>query len=133
MLFCTPCLLYKHPTVPAISVAVSTSSAFPLEGNQYILTCIVSGHESLTPPSVTYQWLRGFSTVQDPSTYNSLIFNPVGPDDSGTYTCRANVNSSLLDSDNITAEGSTTFSVTGKKSYKPILISILSHYQHDQL
>ena len=99
------------PPPPPLTVTVSGSSACPLEGSQYTLTCTVSGHESLTSPSVTYQWLRGSSTVQGQSN-NGLVFNPVGPDDSGTYTCRATVSSSILNCD-ITAQGSTTFSVTG--------------------
>ena len=98
--------------VPDITVSVSASSAFPLEGNQYALTCTVSGQESLTSSSVTFQWLRDSSTVQGPNTNNRLVFNPVDRFDNGTYTCRVTVSSSLLNND-IVEEGETTFSVSG--------------------
>ena len=88
------------------------SSAFPLEGNEYTLTCTVSGDQSLASYSVTYQWSRDSGTVQGQMIENRLVFNPVEPDDNGTYTCRATVSSSLLNGD-ITVDGSTAISVTG--------------------
>ena len=106
----------KCPTAPPISVTVSrtsggTSSAFPLEGREYTLTCTVSGHQSLTSPSVTYRWLND-SIILQSQTGSSLVFSPVDHYDNGTYTCRATISSPLL-ANNIVREDSTIITVEG--------------------
>ena len=108
--------LFFSSIAPAVSASVSRSGS-RTEGDQYTLTCTVSGHQSLMA-TVTYQWSRGSTILNSQTssrytfTANRLIFNPVDREDSGTYTCRATVRSSLLNS-NITPQGSTSFTVTG--------------------
>ena len=97
-------------TAPTIFITIESENA--TEGSQYTLICNVSGHESLMA-TVTYQWCRDSSTIQGPDANNTLHFNEVDRDDSGTYTCRVTVSSMLLNS-NITAEESLKVTVIGK-------------------
>ena len=78
----------------------------------YSLTCTVSGAEGLIDAGgmVTYQWLKDSLVVQD-QTMATLSFSPLTFSDTGSYTCRATVTSSLLLSDPISQNSANVASI----------------------
>ena len=91
-----------------MTVEVTSSDPSPTEGDQYTLTCTVSGLQSIPSATVTYQWFRSSVSVQGPTINNQLIFNPVDRNDNGTYTCRATILTDIVEEDTF------TFVVSGK-------------------
>ena len=89
---------------------VEGSGSTPVEGQDYTLTCQVSGHHSLLA-SLRYQWLNN-SIVMFAHTTTSVSFRQVDRYDSALYTCRVTISSPLLNSD-ITRQGSARLQVTG--------------------
>ena len=81
-------------------------------GNNYVLTCDVSGEETLSS-TLAYQWTRDNGTTQAQVGKNSRIlsFSPLSLSDAGRYTCSVNVSSPYLNS-NIVAATSGTNSQT---------------------
>ncbi len=93
-----------------INATVTGPITTPTEGNEYTLTCTVSGHQSLMT-TVTYQWLKN-SNILPSETGGRLIFNPVDRYDNGTYTCRVTISSQILNNETIIMD-SATLHVTG--------------------
>ena len=82
----------------SITVTLSTSGGAQIAGQDYTLTCQVTGGGTMTP---TYQWFRGTSVLTD-ETSMSLSFSPLREIDSGDYTCEGTRSSIAVTSDPIT-------------------------------
>ena len=105
MVRCSHCLI-----APFFSVTIS-SSGQPTEGQDYVLTCNVSGIQSLSA-SITYQWDKIGSSFGN-STSQQLTFNQLMCSDGGQYRCTVTISSQYLNSTN-NATNSTTIIVTCK-------------------
>jgi hypothetical protein len=83
-------------TAPALS-AVITASGQAVKGQNYTLTCAVSGDELLAPTNKRFQWdrvggMEGVSREPD----GTLTFNPLSPSDAGEYMCTSSFLSPYL-------------------------------------
>ena len=85
---------------------LSGGGATPTAGEDYQLTCSVSGAENLNP-GITYRWTKnnGISQTQVGADSNTLSFTPLRLADAASYVCGGTVSSSYLASD-ITAMNS---------------------------
>ena len=81
------------------AVQISNDGAYPIEGQNYTLTCCVSGTENVSFIVKSYQWTKNNGTLTEMQTVsNSAIqsFSPLVESDVGQYTCQITINSSLL-------------------------------------
>ncbi len=72
---------------------VVTPSGFPMAGQNFTLTCSLTGGDSLSP-TVSYQWRRGESLLTNSPT---LHFDSLYLSDAGQYNCVVTLSSSQLD------------------------------------
>ena len=95
-------------SVPPINVQISGSRETPTSGENYALTCIVSGVSSVS----TYQWRKNDDILDQ--TSQILSFSPLRLSDAGIYTCSITV---------ATVPYSTSQNITiqSKNSYYAIL------------
>jgi hypothetical protein len=77
------------PTVPPHEVTVTSSGGVQIAGEDYTLTCQVTGRGPMTP---TYRWFRDGSPLTG-QTSATLSFSPLREIDSGVYTCEGTRNS----------------------------------------
>ena len=96
--------------VPSISVVVTESGDGAIAGQSYTLECGVSGAEMLVDVSITYEWIRGNSSVG--MGVMIYTFTPTAEDNGVTYHCAVTVTSRSLRSP-ITRSGSRIISVLG--------------------
>ena len=75
-----------------MNVVLTGSGGTLTEGQNHTLTCEASGGGSM---AYTYMWLRNGSVVsgQTSSTYS---FSPLRVTDSGRYSCRVRVSSTIM-------------------------------------
>ena len=95
---CTVCIYLQ--TAPVV-VTVTGSGATQNAGEDYTLTCTVSGGGTTT---TTYQWLRNGAPLTG-ETSDTLSFTPLRkttPSSNGQYTCQATRSGSTVTSNNIT-------------------------------
>ena len=88
--------LYFFPA-PAISIQISDGGATPTAGENYQLTCSVSGADNLNP-TITYRWSRNSGSGQTPvgTDSNTLSFIPLRLSDAATYVCEVTIYSNYL-------------------------------------
>ena len=99
-----PCMLLTGPVVTSVSGSGATQHA----GEDYTLTCTVSGGE--TTATTTYQWRRD-NTDMSGETSATLSFTPLmqtTPSSNGQYVCEA------MRSGRTVRSNSITITVTGK-------------------
>ena len=84
--------------VPQISVTISGSGQL-IEGQQYMLTCNVSGTRFLSA-AITYQWDR-VGDSSGISTSQQLTFNPLRRSDGSQYRCTVTIISPYLSGNQI--------------------------------
>ena len=76
-----------------ISVQITSSVATPIAGQNYTLTCSVTGVENFNP-TIAYQWTKNNGTqMQVGTNSNTILFSPLKLSDAGQYMCRVTVNS----------------------------------------
>ena len=85
-------------------VTLSGSGGAQIAGEDYTLTCQVTGGGTMTP---TYRWFRNESLLTG-QTSNTLAFSPLRETDSGVYTCEGTRSSITVTS------ASVRISVVGK-------------------
>ena len=75
-------------SAPPVSVQVSGDGAIPSAGEDYQLTCSVTGAENLNP-TTTYRWTRnsGSGQTQVGANSNTLSFTPLRLADAASYVC----------------------------------------------
>ena len=111
-IFCIITVYYDIvSSVPFIGVTVTANpSNSPLMvGQNYTLTCEVSGAERLSP-IIAYQWTRNNQEVSDNNS-KTLNLSPLRLSHAGSYACNVTVSSALLSS-NISASSYENRNVT---------------------
>jgi hypothetical protein len=83
-----------------VSVQISDNGATPTAGENYQLTCSVSGAENLNP-TTTYRWTKnsGSGQTQVGANSNTLSFTPLRLADAASYVCEITVSSTYLTGD----------------------------------
>ena len=96
-------ILYLTYVSLAVFVSINGSADTQVAGENYTLTCLVTGGEAMTHE---YRWFG--SDLQIPGdTSNTLSFSPLGEADSGGYTCEVTTGS-------LATNASVTITVEGK-------------------
>ena len=85
----------------AVLVTVSSSSLTQHAGEDYTLTCTVSGGE--TTATTTYQWLRNYTPLSS-ETSATLSFTPLMQNNSGQYVCETIRNGRTVGSEGFTVD-----------------------------
>ena len=85
-----------------MSVQISDSGDTPIAGEDYQLTCSVSGAENLNP-TTTYRWTRnsGSGQTQVGANSNTLSFTPLRLTDAASYVCEVTISSSYITGDTV--------------------------------
>ena len=98
MVFLCKCLFLS--LAPPVSVLISDGGATPTAGQNYQLTCSVTGAENLNAV-ITYRWTSNDGSGQSQVGTNSstLSFTPLRLSDAGSYVCGVTITSSYLSSD----------------------------------
>ena len=112
--------------LPSLSSAVVvniTGSGVQVAGEQYTLTCTVSGGDMTDTDA--YGWRRNSSTLQTGSTPHRLSFTPLSQIDNGSYTCEATRNGRTFQSEDF------SISVQSKLrlAYVLILVNFVNQHQ----
>ena len=82
-----------------MSVQISDDGATPTVGENYQLTCSVSGAENLNP-TFTYQWTKNNDTrTQFGTNSSTLSFIPLRLSDAASYVCEVIISSVYLAGD----------------------------------
>ena len=104
-----------------MSVQIS-GGATPTAGEDYQLTCSVSGAENLNP-TTTYRWIRSSSSGQTQVGTNSniLSFTPLRLADAASYFCEVTIHSSYL-TGNIVAMNISPQSITIQSEFEVLFI-----------
>ena len=76
---------HVHLIIDLLMVTLGMSGGAQIAGEDYTLTCRVTGGGTMTP---TYRWLRNGSPLSG-ETSATLSFSPLRQSDSGSYTCEA--------------------------------------------
>ena len=99
IIFIAVCLL-QYYSAPPVSFQISAGGATPTAGEDYQLTCSVSGAENLNP-TITYRWTKnsGSGQTQVGINSNTLSFTPLQLADAAHYVCGVTVSSSYLIND----------------------------------
>ena len=98
------------PSLVIVTAVVTGSGATQHAGEDYTLTCTVSGGENTSATIDTYQWLRDSSPLPG-ETSATLSFTPLRqttPSSNGQYVCETMRSGRTVRSDNVTV------AVTGK-------------------
>ena len=96
-------LLFILSPVPSVSVQITDGGDTPTAGENYQLTCSVSGAENLNP-TVTYQWIKNSGGQAQVGTLSTLSFTPLRLSDAASYVCTITISSSYLTGDIVTMD-----------------------------
>ena len=89
----------------------------PTAGENYQLTCSVSGAGNLNP-NTTYRWTKDNGTQTEfMSTTNTLNFSPLRLTNAADYVCEATINSVYL-ADNVVAASINQWNVRIDSEYQ---------------
>ena len=94
-------------------MAELTLDGSPVAGQNFSLTCSVTGTDSLSP-TISYQFTQdnpGQTTVRGTQTTPTLTFDPLVLSDRGQYSCEVNVTSPYLTSPQVVSSESVSLSV----------------------
>ena len=84
-------------SAPSVSVQIGSIVATPTAGENYLLTCSVSGAENLNPTTI-YRWTKNGGTQVGTSS-NTLFFTPLRLTDAASYVCEVIISSVYLAGD----------------------------------
>ena len=120
---------------------INDEGARPITGQDYVLTCGITGAENLSP-NITYQWTKdsgqGGNRTQVGTNFNSTSFSPLQLSDAGQYTCHIIVQSPYIYkkmivtvSQNVTLESKSRIASHNIKLFIIILLLFQSwlHYK----
>jgi hypothetical protein len=74
--------------VPIMKAWISDGDIAPVAGQDYVLSCGITGAENLSP-NITYQWTKdsGGYRTQIGNRSNPISFSPLKLSDAGQYMC----------------------------------------------
>lgn len=83
---------------PSVSIQISDGGATPTAGQDYQLSCEVSGTNNINPTVVSYQWTKnsGGQAQLVGTNSNTLSFTPLQLSDASNYACTVIIASSHL-------------------------------------
>ena len=111
---------------PFVSVQITDGGAAPTAGENYHLTCSVSGAENLNP-TIIYQWTKNSDGVMQVVTnLNTLSFTPLRLLDAASYVCTVNISSSYLAGDIVIMD---SHDVRIRSRFYEALDSISTHHE----
>ena len=86
--------------VPNVTVQIDNGGLVPVAGQQYFITCNISGVKVLDP-SITYRWIKnnGSTHMQTGNDSKSLFFSILKLSDAGEYSCQINIHSLYIGED----------------------------------
>ena len=99
--------LHLFLMIAPVKVTIANSSNTQHAGENYTLTCIVSGGGTDVP---TYQWLKNGSYLTN-ETNETLSLTPLTQGNSSDYECKATKSGRVAESDSFDID------VTGKANY----------------
>ena len=79
---------------PPVTVLIIDDETTPTAGQNYTLTCSVTGAENLNS-TITYQWTKNDGTVIH-TISNTLFFSTLRISNAGHYICKINISSDYL-------------------------------------
>ena len=86
-------------TAPPVSIQISDGGATPTGGQNYQLSCSVSGAENLNP-TIMYRWIKSSGSGQTQvGTSSTLSYTPLRLSDAASYVCEVTISSSYLTGD----------------------------------
>ena len=87
-------------SAPSVSVQISDDGATQTAGQNYQLTCSVTGAENINP-MITYRWTKNNGTGQSQvgTNSNTLSFDPLRLSDAASYVCEVTISSTYLTGD----------------------------------
>ena len=86
------------PAVEPLMVTPSVSGGAQIAGEDYTLTCTVTGGDTMTP---TYRWWKS-SVLLTSRTASTITFRPLQQTSSGVYICEGTRNSIAVNSTRVT-------------------------------
>ena len=89
-------------------VKLNASGDAQIAGEDYTLTCTVTGGGTVTP---TYRWWKSGTLLTD-QTANTIAFRPLQQTSSGVYICEGTRNFIAVNSSNM------TFAVQGESNHR---------------
>lgn len=101
-------------------VVITSSERVPILGQEYALTCNVTGVNNLSNRTMIYQWTKNNGTrtqFQVETNSNALRFSALQLSDAGQYNCHIVVSSDSL-VNNISVMTSFDIRITSKLSAK---------------
>ena len=101
-------------SAPSLSVQIGSIIPTPTAGENYLLTCSVSGAKNLSP-TITYRLTKNNGT-QVGANSNTLFFTPLRLSDAASYGCEVTISSSYL-SGNIVAMSANTQDIRIQSEY----------------
>ena len=107
-----------------MSVQVSGGGTTSTAGEDYQLTCRVSGAENLNP-TTTYRWTKnsGSGQTQIGTNSNTLSFTPLQLADAASYVCEVTIRSSYITGD-IVAMNFNPQNISIQSEFKNFLSSL---------
>ena len=120
---------YSLPLAPTVSVHIGDSGATPTAGQNYQLTCSVTGAENLNS-AITYRWTKDSGSGQTQVGTNSSIlsFTPLRLSDAASYVYGVTVSSSYLVSD-ITATNTLNVTIQCELNINAIQTIIVTFFK----
>ena len=107
------------PSSPEPVITAMVSGDTPTVGENYSLTCTVTGADRLNP-TITYQWFKN-NTMVSGETQSTLSFFSLSLCDAGQYSCDVTVSSTLLSQSIINM--SNTHDLTFQSKYNSSLMN----------
>ena len=125
--------------MPILKAWINDGGARSVTGQDYVLTCGITGAENLSP-NITYQWTKdsgqGENRIQVGTNFNSTSFSPLQLSDARQYTCHIIVQSPYIYkemvvtvSQNVTLESKSRI-VSHNKIINLFIILLLQSWLH---
>ena len=100
---------------PPIDVTITPSSTdIQIVGNEFNITCVVSGVDGLTP-TFTYQWTKDGGDSISPNSESAVSFRSLIISNAGMYTCKVNVSSDHFHDGHVIGMKSYNLSIQGRQ------------------
>ena len=111
------------PSSPEPVITAIVSGGTPTVGENYSLTCTVTGADRLNP-TITYRWFKNTALVSG-ERQTRFLFPSLSLSDAGQYRCRVTVSSTLLSQSTIVLSNTQDLTRQSKRnnSYSRFMIT----------